>query len=168
MTDGADSNPLHPFNPLNLRSYLRGTNSTFQFFPSKMQKQIREVVIVSAVRTPIGAFGGVLASQTAPQLGAVAIKGALEKADVDKSLVTAVIMGNVLSAGVGQAPARQAALLAGLAPEVECTTVNKVCASGSKAIMMAAQDIMLGIHDVVVAGGMEFDRYLRRMKRLTR
>ncbi len=121
----------------------------------QQSKQIREVVIVAAVRTPIGAFGGVLASQTAPQLGAVAIKGALEKAGVDKAEVTAVIMGNVLSAGVGQAPARQAAILAGLAPEVECTTVNKVCASGSKAIMMAAQDIMLGMHDVVVAGGME-------------
>ena len=121
----------------------------------QQSKQIREVVIVSAVRTPIGAFGGVLASQTAPQLGAVAIKGALEKAGVDKAEVTAVIMGNVLSAGVGQAPARQAAILAGLAPEVECTTVNKVCASGSKAIMMAAQEIMLGMHDVVVAGGME-------------
>ena len=118
-------------------------------------QQVREVVIVSAVRTPIGAFGGALASQSAPQLGAVAIKGALEKAGVDKAVVTAVIMGNVLSAGVGQAPARQAALLAGLAPEVECTTVNKVCASGSKAIMMAAQEIMLGYHDVIVAGGME-------------
>lgn len=121
----------------------------------QQSQQVREVVIVSAVRTPIGAFGGALASQSAPQLGAVAIKGALEKAGVDKSDVTAVIMGNVLSAGVGQAPARQAAILAGLAPEVECTTVNKVCASGSKAIMMAAQDIMLGMHDVVVAGGME-------------
>ncbi len=120
-----------------------------------MQQQIREVVIVSAVRTPIGSFGGALASLSAPQLGAIAIKGALAKAGVAPAEVQAVIMGNVLSANVGQAPARQAALLAGLAPEVECTTVNKVCASGTKAIMMAAQQIMLGQSDVVVAGGME-------------
>ncbi|CAA9241698.1 MAG: Acetyl-CoA acetyltransferase [uncultured Adhaeribacter sp.] len=117
--------------------------------------QIKEVYIISAVRTPIGSFGGSLAPLTATQLGAAAIKGALEKAGVDKNLVQEVIMGNVLSANLGQAPARQAAIYAGLGYEVECTTVNKVCASGSKAIMFAAQAIMLGHKDVVVAGGME-------------
>lgn len=117
--------------------------------------QTKEVYIISAVRTPIGSFGGVLASLTATQLGAIAIKGAVEKAGIDKNLVQEVIMGNVLSANVGQAPARQAAIGAGLGYEVECTTINKVCASGSKAIMFAAQAIMLGHKDVIVAGGME-------------
>ena len=115
----------------------------------------REVVIVSAVRTPIGSFGGSLADVPATELGATAIKGALEKAGVDPSAVQEVIMGNVLQANLGQAPARQAAKAAGLPDEVACTTVNKVCASGMKAIMMATQDILLGDHDVVVAGGME-------------
>jgi acetyl-CoA C-acetyltransferase len=117
--------------------------------------QTKEVYIISAVRTPIGSFGGAFASLSATQLGAVAIKGALEKAGVDKSLVQEVIMGNVLSANLGQAPARQAAIFAGLGHEVECTTVNKVCASGSKAIMFASQAIMLGHKDIIVAGGME-------------
>ncbi|QHL86682.1 acetyl-CoA C-acyltransferase [Nibribacter ruber] len=117
--------------------------------------QTKEVYVISAVRTPIGSFGGVLSSLTAPQLGAIAIKGAVEKAGIDKSKVQEVIMGNVLSANVGQAPARQAAIYAGLGYEVECTTVNKVCASGTKAIMFAAQAIMLGHKDVIVAGGME-------------
>jgi len=115
----------------------------------------REVVIVSAMRTPIGSFGGSLAEVPATELGATAIKGALERAGVDPSAVQEVIMGNVLQANVGQAPARQAAKAAGLPDEVACTTVNKVCASGMKAIMMATQDILLGDHDVVVAGGME-------------
>jgi acetyl-CoA C-acetyltransferase len=117
--------------------------------------QIKEVVIVSAVRTPIGSFGGALTSLSATQLGAIAIKGALAKAGVAPAEVQEVLMGNVLSANLGQAPARQAALFAGLGYEVECTTVNKVCASGSKAIMFGAQAIMLGHKDVVVAGGME-------------
>ncbi|MDQ4140301.1 MAG: acetyl-CoA C-acyltransferase [Bacteroidota bacterium] len=117
--------------------------------------QIKEVYIIAAVRTPIGSFMGSLASLSATQLGAAAIKGALEKAGVAKSEVQEVIMGNVLSANLGQAPARQAALYAGLGYEVECTTINKVCASGSKAIMFAAQAIMLGHKEVVVAGGME-------------
>ncbi len=117
--------------------------------------QIKEVVIVSAVRTPIGSFGGSLAALTAIELGAIALKGALEKAGVDASEVQQVIMGNVISANLGQAPARQAAKKAGLPDTVECTTVNKVCASGSKAIMYAAQAIMLGQADVVLAGGME-------------
>jgi acetyl-CoA C-acetyltransferase len=110
---------------------------------------------VSAVRTPIGSFGGVLAGFTATQLGTQAIKGALARAGVDPKEVQEVFMGNVLSANLGQAPARQAALYAGLSPNVVCTTVNKVCASGTKAIMFGAQSIMLGINDVVVAGGME-------------
>ena len=117
--------------------------------------QIKEVVIISAVRTPIGSFGGVLASLSAVELGAIALKGALDKAGVAGAEVNQVIMGNVISANLGQAPARQAAKKAGLPDSVECTTVNKVCASGSKAIMMAAQNIMLGQSDVVLAGGME-------------
>jgi len=116
---------------------------------------IKEVYIISAVRTPIGSFGGSLASLSATQLGAIAIKGALEKAGVAPTEVQEVIMGNVLGANLGQAPARQAALFAGLGYEVECTTVNKVCASGTKAIMFGAQAIMLGHKEVVVAGGME-------------
>ncbi|GAB3824666.1 acetyl-CoA C-acyltransferase [Hymenobacter jeollabukensis] len=117
--------------------------------------QTKEVYVISAVRTPIGSFGGSLASLSAVELGGIALKGALEKAGVDPKEVQQVIMGNVISANLGQAPARQAALKAGLGYEVECTTVNKVCASGSKAIMMAAQAIMLGQADVVLAGGME-------------
>ncbi|WP_211339527.1 acetyl-CoA C-acyltransferase [Hymenobacter perfusus] len=117
--------------------------------------QIKEVVIVAAVRTPIGSFGGSLSSLSAVELGAIALKGALEKAGVEAKEVEQVIMGNVISANLGQAPARQAAKKAGLPDTVECTTVNKVCASGSKAIMFAAQAIMLGQADVVLAGGME-------------
>ncbi|MBF9143980.1 acetyl-CoA C-acyltransferase [Hymenobacter properus] len=117
--------------------------------------QTKEVVIISAVRTPIGSFGGALASLSATELGAIALKGALDKAGVAPSEVEQVIMGNVISANLGQAPARQAAKKAGLPDTVECTTVNKVCASGSKAIMFAAQAIMLGQADVILAGGME-------------
>ncbi|WP_210116038.1 acetyl-CoA C-acyltransferase [Hymenobacter wooponensis] len=117
--------------------------------------QIKEVVIVAAVRTPIGSFGGSLSSLSATDLGAIALKGALEKAGVDPSEVEQVIMGNVISANLGQAPARQAAKKAGLPDTVECTTVNKVCASGTKAIMFASQAIMLGQSDVILAGGME-------------
>ncbi|WP_210114390.1 acetyl-CoA C-acyltransferase [Hymenobacter elongatus] len=117
--------------------------------------QIKEVYIISAVRTPIGSFGGSLASVSATDLGAIALKGALEKAGVDPKEVEQVIMGNVISANLGQAPARQAAKKAGLPDTVECTTVNKVCASGTKAIMFAAQAIMLGQADVILAGGME-------------
>ncbi|WP_223649191.1 acetyl-CoA C-acyltransferase [Hymenobacter psoromatis] len=117
--------------------------------------QVKEVVIVAAVRTPIGSFGGALASVSATELGAVALKGALDKAGVAPELVEQVIMGNVISANLGQAPARQAAKKAGLPNTVECTTVNKVCASGSKAIMYAAQAIMLGQAEIILAGGME-------------
>lgn len=114
-----------------------------------------KVVIVSAARTPIGSFLGSLSTVSATQLGSVAIKGALEKINLDPSLVQEVVMGNVVQAGVGQAPARQAALGAGLPDSVPCTTVNKVCASGMKAIMQAAQTIALGDADIIVAGGME-------------
>ena len=117
--------------------------------------QVKEVVIVAAVRTPIGSFGGALASLSATELGAIALKGALDKAGVAPEHVEQVIMGNVISANLGQAPARQAARKAGLPDTVECTTVNKVCASGSKAIMFGAQAIMLGQADVILAGGME-------------
>lgn len=116
---------------------------------------MKKVVIVSAVRTPIGSFMGALSSVPAPQLGAIAIKGALAKINLDPSLVNEVYMGNVVQAGVGQAPARQAAIFAGLSNEVSCTTVNKVCASGMKAVMMASQAIMCGDAEIVVAGGME-------------
>ena len=115
----------------------------------------KEVYIISAVRTPIGSFGGSLAALSATQLGAIAIKGALAKAGVAPAEVQEVMMGNVLSANLGQAPARQAALFAGLGYEVECTTINKVCATGTKAVMLPAQTIMLGLKDVIVAGGME-------------
>ncbi|OUJ69462.1 acetyl-CoA C-acyltransferase [Hymenobacter crusticola] len=117
--------------------------------------QTKEVYIVAAVRTPIGSFGGALSSFSATELGGIALKGALERAGVAPSEVEQVIMGNVISANLGQAPARQAARKAGLPDTVECTTVNKVCASGSKAIMFAAQAIMLGQADVILAGGME-------------
>ena len=117
--------------------------------------QIKEVVIVAAVRTPIGSFGGSLSSLSATELGGIALKGALDKAGVAPEQVQQVIMGNVISANLGQAPARQAARRAGLPDTVECTTVNKVCASGSKAVMYGAQAIMLGQADVVLAGGME-------------
>ncbi len=116
---------------------------------------MKEVFIVSAVRTPMGSFGGSLASLTATQLGAAAIKGALDRISLDAKEVNEVLMGCVLQANVGQAPARQAAKFAGVPNEVPCTTINKVCASGMKAIMQGAQAIMLGDADVVVAGGME-------------
>lgn len=116
---------------------------------------MKEVYIVSAVRTPIGSFGGSLSEVTAIDLGATAIKGALEKSGVDPKEVNEVFMGNVISANLGQAPARQAAIAAGLGFEVPCTTVNKVCASGMKAVMFGAQTIMIGNADVIVAGGME-------------
>ena len=116
---------------------------------------MKKVVIVSAVRTPIGSFMGALSTVPAPRLGAIAIKGALDKINLDPNLVNEVIMGNVVQAGVGQAPARQAAIFAGLSNDVACTTVNKVCASGMKAVMMAAQAIMCGDAEIVIAGGME-------------
>ncbi len=116
---------------------------------------MKTAYIVAAVRTPMGSFGGTLAGFSATSLGSIAIKGALERAGLAPSAVQEVFMGNVISAGLGQAPARQAALGAGLPHSVPCTTVNKVCASGMKAIMLAAQSIQLGQNDVVIAGGME-------------
>ncbi len=115
----------------------------------------KEVYIVSAVRTPIGAFSGGYASLSAPKLGAIAIKAAVERAGIKPAEVDEVFYGNVLSANIGQSPARQAALFAGLSNHTPCTTINKVCASGAKAVMFAAQAIQLGDADVVVAGGME-------------
>jgi len=115
----------------------------------------KKVVIVSAVRTPIGSFMGGLSTVSAPKLGAVAIKGALAKIQLDVNLVDEVFMGNVIQAGVGQAPARQAAIYAGLPNSVACTTVNKVCASGMKSVMLGAQAILCGDAEIVVAGGME-------------
>ena len=115
----------------------------------------KEVYIVAAVRTPIGSFGGSLSSISATALGGIAIKGALEKAGLSKDLIDEVIMGSVIQAGLGQAPARQAAKAAGLPDKVICTTINKVCASGMKSIAIAAQNIMLGDADIIIAGGME-------------
>ena len=115
----------------------------------------KRIVIVSAVRTPIGSFMGGLSTVAAPRLGAVAIKGALDKINLDPNLVDEVYMGNVVQAGVGQAPARQAAIFAGLPNTVACTTINKVCASGMKAVMLGAQAIQCGDAEIVVAGGME-------------
>ncbi len=116
---------------------------------------MKEVFIASAVRTPIGSFGGVLSSISAVQLASMAIKGALEKANINSHHVEEVFLGNVISANLGQAPAKQAAIGAGINHNVPCTLVNKVCASGMKAIMLGAQSIMLGINEVVVAGGTE-------------
>jgi len=115
----------------------------------------KEVYIIAAVRTPIGAFMGGLSTISATELGAIAIKGAIEKSNLPIDLVDEVFMGNVLQAGLGQAPARQAALGAGLGQNVPCTTVNKVCASGMKAIMLGAQTILAGDNHIIVAGGME-------------
>ena len=116
---------------------------------------IREVVIVSAARTPIGSFGGSLAEVGATKLGAAAVKAVIERSGVDPKLITEAYMGSVLQANLGQAPARQAIKFAGLPDEVQCTTVNKVCASGMKAAMLAAQSILLGDNEVMIAGGME-------------
>lgn len=121
----------------------------------KLNKMSKEVVIVSAARTPIGSFLGALSTIPAPRLGAIAIKGALDKINLKPELVDEVIMGNVVPAGTGQAPARQAAIYAGIPDTVSCTTINKVCASGMKAVMQGAQAIALGDADIVVAGGME-------------
>jgi len=120
-----------------------------------MAQQLQEVYIISAVRTPMGSFGGVLKEVPGTRLGAIAIKGALEKAGIAGTQVDEVLMGAVIQANLGQAPARQAAKFAGLPDSVQCTTVNKVCASGMKAIMQGAQSIMLGDAQVVIAGGME-------------
>lgn len=116
---------------------------------------MNEVVIVAAARTPIGSFMGALSSVPAPKLGSIAIQGALQKIGLKPEMVDEVLMGNVVQAGTGQAPARQAAIYAGIPDSVPCTTVNKVCASGMKAIMQAAQSIVLGENTIVVAGGME-------------
>lgn len=116
---------------------------------------MKDVVIVAVARTPIGSFMGSLSNIPAPKLGAIAIKGALEKINLDPNKVDEVFMGNVVSSGLGQAPARQAAIFAGIPDTVPCTTVNKVCASGMKSIMLASQTIALGDADIVVAGGME-------------
>ncbi len=120
-----------------------------------MAEDVREVVIVGAARTPVGSFLGSLSALPAPRLGAVAIREALRRAGVAPEDVDEVIMGNVLQGGVGQAPARQAAIFAGLPTKVECMTINKVCGSGLKAVMLAAQAIALGDADIIVAGGME-------------
>src|SRR5688500_13359836 len=116
---------------------------------------MQEVYIVSASRTPFGSFGGSLAGVSAVSLGATASKAAITKSGVDPKLVQEVYFGNVISAGLGQAPATQVAVAAGLGYEIPCTLVNKVCASGMKAIMLGAQSIMLGQNDIVLAGGME-------------
>ncbi|CAF1295745.1 unnamed protein product [Rotaria sp. Silwood1] len=127
----------------------------YQYRFASTSPNLNEVVIVSAVRTPIGSFRGSLASVSATKLGATAIKACLERAKIPANRVQEVYMGNVVQAGIGQAPARQASLYAGLPQETLCTTVNKVCASGMKAIMMASQSLMCGHQDIMIAGGME-------------
>ena len=117
--------------------------------------ELKEVYIIDAVRTPIGSFMGALSTIPAPKLGSIAIKGLLDRTGVKTDIVDEVIMGNVIQAGEGQAPARQAALLAGLADSTQCMTINKVCGSGLKTVMLGAQAIMVGDADVVIAGGME-------------
>ena len=116
---------------------------------------MNKVYVISAVRTPIGSFGGMLSNISATKLGAHAIKGAMEKANISPDLVEEVFMGNVVSANLGQAPARQAAIYSGIPNTVPCTTINKVCSSGAKSIMFGAQSIMLGHKDIVAVGGME-------------
>ena len=116
---------------------------------------MKEVVIVSAVRTPMGSFGGCISSVSATELGAAAIRGAINKIGIEVENIDEVYMGNVLQANLGQAPARQAAIKAGLSTNVPCTTINKVCSSGMKSIMLAAQSISCGDNDIVIAGGME-------------
>jgi len=116
---------------------------------------MREVVIASGCRTPIGCFGGALSSISATRLGAIVVEEAVSRASLQKGDIDEVIMGCILTAGLGQAPARQAALFAGLPETVECMTINKVCGSGLKAVMLASQAILLGDADVIVAGGME-------------
>jgi acetyl-CoA C-acetyltransferase len=120
-----------------------------------LEGTLKKVVIVSAKRTPIGSFGGSLASLTAGQLGSIAIKGVLEDSKISPDLIDEVIMGNVLTAGMGQAPARQAALFAGLPEKTECTTINKVCGSGLKAVMLATQAIQTDNAEIIIAGGQE-------------
>ena len=127
----------------------------YQIAALSLPMPYKEVYIVSAVRTPMGSFGGALKDFSATELGAIAIKGAVAKAGIDPAIIQEVLMGSVIQANLGQAPARQAAKKAGLPDHVSCTTVNKVCASGMKAIAQAAQLIMLGDRDIVVAGGME-------------
>ncbi len=137
---------------------LHANSNTLKILPLHPQnsyQKMKEVYIVSAVRTPIGSFGGSLSTVPATKLGAIAIKAALERAGVNPAEVNEVFMGNVLQAGEGQAPVTQASIYAGIPNTVPGTTINKVCASGMKSVMLAAQSIMLGHNDVVVAGGME-------------
>lgn len=137
------------------RAVHRASKSLTQSRSIHIVNNTNSVVIASAVRTPIGSFNGSLASFRAPQLGALAVRAALERAGVSKSEVQEVILGNVLSADLGQAPARQAVIEAGLPSSVVCTTINKMCASGTKSIMLGAQSIMLGMNNCVIAGGFE-------------
>ena len=116
---------------------------------------VKQVYIASAARTPVGSFQGALSSMSAPELGAHSIRASIDRASVQDSQIDEVIMGNVVSAGLKQAPARQAAIFAGLPTDIPCTTINKVCSSGMKSIMLAAQTIKSGDNDIVVAGGME-------------
>ena len=116
---------------------------------------MKEVVIVSYTRTPIGSFGGRLSTVSATKLGSIAIKGAIEKINLDSKIIDEVFMGNVISSGLGQAPAKQAAIYAGISNETPCTTINKVCSSGLKAVMIGAQSIQNGDNDIIIAGGME-------------
>lgn len=145
-----------PSRPFLTRAMVRFLDYTSSWYAHPcLQSQVPEVVIVSAVRTPVASFNGTLKSFTAPQLGTIALKGALEKGNVDPAIVEEIYFGNVVQAGVGQSPARQVALASGLKSSSDATTINKVCASGMKSIMLGAQSIQLGQRSVVAAGGME-------------
>lgn len=149
---------------MSLSKLIKVTNPSIRRYATK--SNLNEAVIISAVRTPMGSFLGSLAPLTATQLGSVAIKGAIERAGIPKEEVKEVFMGNVCQGGVGQAPARQATIFAGLPTSTICTTVNKVCASGMKSVMLAVQSLQTGAQEVVLAGGMEsmsnVPYYLRR------
>jgi len=138
----------------NISRYTKTTGNR-RWLHSSAPKKIQEVVIVSAVRTPIGSFGGHLSSFSGPQLGSIVVKEAVNRAGIKPSDVQEAYLGNVLQANQGQAPARQAVIGAGLPQSVICNTINKVCASGMKSIILAAQSIMLGQQDIIVAGGFE-------------
>lgn len=142
----ADAAWLYPFplSPATQKSAGQSVSQCWRYYANKRSVSLNDVVIVSAVRTPIGSFQGSLSSLSATELGGIAVKGAVEKAGITADKVNEVYMGNVCSAGLGQAPARQAALFAGLPESTVCTTVHKVCASGLKAVTLAAQTLMLG------------------------
>jgi acetyl-CoA C-acetyltransferase len=147
------------FSSVNGQIFIPNENNKKKFiifsYPTILRGKMKKVVITAAKRTPIGSFGGSLSSFSAPELGSIAIKAILNESGIDPALIDEVIMGNILTAGLGQAPARQAAILAGLPDKTECLTINKMCGSGLKAVMLAQQAILAGDADIIIAGGQE-------------